>query len=117
MKYMPPIESMNPIARVVLDDKHEAQLFDNIKSAGSVHYKFLLIVFDDDTKRPVYIVASEVNEEAELFGNGSHYLGVFDESAHITLDASDGWGDQDIFFAEAIRRAAGVFGIPLDKLR
>jgi hypothetical protein len=114
VEYMPLVESMNRVGGAPLGDKHSALLFDNIKSAGSVQYAFLLCVFDDAKEEPVYVVASEVNEMAAALGGGSHYLGVFDGSGHANLGSSDDWGDPCKFFPEAIRLAAERFGIPME---
>ena len=115
MEYMPLVESMNRVGGAPLGDKHTALLFDNIKSAGSMQYAFLLGVFDDETQKPVYFVASEVNEMAATLGGGSHYLGVFDGSGHASLGSSDDWGDPRKFFPEAIRLAAERFGSKLEE--
>jgi hypothetical protein len=111
---MPAVESMNRVGGAPLGEKHTALLFDNIKSAGSVQYAFLLAILDNDTQEPVYFVASEVNTTAAAFGGGSHYLGVFDGSGHANLGSSDDWGDPRKFFPEAIRLAAQRFGVSVE---
>ena len=111
MKYMPRVESMNRVAGAPLGADHTAVLFDQIKSAGAVQYAFLVAVFDNQRKQPVYFVASEVNSMAQTLGGGSHYLGVFDEDGHANLGASDEWGDPNRFFPEALRIASEQFGI------
>ena len=114
MQYMPAVESMNRVGGAPLGEKHTALLFDNIKSAGSVQYAFLLAVFDNEKQEPVYFVASEVNTMAAAFGGGSHYLGVFDGSGHANLGSSDDWGDPRKFFPEAIRLAAERLGVSVE---
>jgi hypothetical protein len=114
VNYMPLVESMNRVAAAPLGDKHTALLFDTIKSAGAVQYTFLLGVFDNETQKPVYFVASEVNATAAVFAGGSHFLGVFDGTGHANLGSSDDWADPRKFFPEAIRLAAERFGVSLD---
>jgi hypothetical protein len=111
---MPVVESMNRVGGVPLCDKHTVLMFDDIKSAGSVQYSYLLGVFDNAKQEPVYFVASEVNEMASVLGGGSHCLGVFDGSGHANLGFSDDWGDPRKFFPEAMRIASERFGVPFE---
>lgn len=113
MRY-PLVESMNQISDAPLGDKYTVLLFDNIKSAGSVQYAFLLGVFDNATREPVYFVASEVNEMAAAIGDGSHFLGVFTGEIHANMGSSDDWGDPRKFFSKAIRLAEERFGVARD---
>jgi hypothetical protein len=113
VKYKPLVESINQVSSAPLGDKHTILLFDNIKSAGAIQYAFLLGVFDNAGKVPVYFVASEVNETASKLGGGSHFLGVFDGIGHRTMGSSDDWGDPRKFFPEAIRLASKHFGVPM----
>ena len=64
MLYMPLVESMNRVGGAPPGERHTALLFDHIKSAGAVRYAYLLAVFDNRTQKPVYFVASEVNQMA-----------------------------------------------------
>jgi hypothetical protein len=114
VKYMPLVESMNRVSGAPMGEKHTALLFDNIKSAGSVQYAFLLAVFDNEKQKPVYFVASEINSMAAAFGGGSHFLGVFDGSGHANFGSSDDWGDPSKFFPEAIRLAAAHIGVAVE---
>jgi len=111
VNYMPRVESMNRVAGAPLGEKHTVILFDEIKSAGSVEYAFLVAVFDNKSQQPVYFIASEVNSMAQTLGGGSHYLGVFDGNGHANRGASDDWGDPKKFFPEAIRIAEAAFGV------
>ncbi|MBE7464359.1 MAG: hypothetical protein HS116_12845 [Planctomycetes bacterium] len=112
MNYMPVVESMNRVGAGRLDEKRTAILFDKIKSAGSVQYSFLFIVFDNETQEPVYCVSSEVNAMQGSFGGGTHFLGVFDGAGHANHGSSDDWGDPRKFFQEALRLASEKFGVP-----
>ncbi len=112
MEYMPLTKSMNRVGGAPLGEKHTALLFDKVESAGSVQYAFLLVVFNNANREPVYFVASEVNQTVDTFGGGSHYLGVFTDAGHANLGSSDDWGDPGKFFPEALRMAAERFGVP-----
>jgi hypothetical protein len=111
---MPLVESMNRIGGAPLGEKYTVIMCDNIKSAGSVQYAYLLGVFDNAKQEPVYFVASEVNEMAAVLGGGSHCLGVFDGSGHGNMGFSDDWGDPRKFFPEALRIASERFGVPFE---
>lgn len=104
MRYAPAVKSANPIETRQLGDGHTAVLLDDIVSAGSVKYAFLLVLFDDATQEPVLFVASEVNRLAKL-GGGSHFLGVFDGNGHANMGVSDDWSDPDKFLTKAMNIA------------
>jgi hypothetical protein len=112
---MPLVESMNRVGGAPLGEKLTVLLFDNIKSAGSVQYSYLLAVYDNETQKPVYFVASEVNQMAAALGGGSHCLGIFDGSSHANMGFSDDWGDPLKFFPEAIRIATEHFGVATEQ--
>ena len=89
---------------------YTARLITDIKSLGSVEYTHILAVFDA-AGDPVYFVASEVNSMVAQLGGGTHFLGVFDGSGHVSLDNSDQWSDLETFAAEAVKIAKKQLGI------
>ncbi len=103
--YAPMVESMEKVGSVPIGDHHVAVLFDNIVSAGSVQYAFILAVYAAETQKAVYFVASEVNAMASVFGGGSHFLGVFDGGRHLNMGASDEWANLEKFYARALQIA------------
>jgi hypothetical protein len=117
MQYSPPVESMRSVARVKIDVDRYALLCDEVKASGNVQYTFLCCAFRRNEEHPEYIVSSEVNSTASTLGGGSHFLGVFSESGHATLNNSDAWSDRDTFFAEALRHLSLHYRVPLDVLR
>lgn len=114
MDYVPRVESMNRIGGGPLGDAHTVIMWDQIKSAGAVQYAYLVGVFENATEKPVFFVASEVNQMAGVLGGGSHCLGVFSGSGHAGLGFSDDWGDPRKFFPEALRIVSERFGVPFD---
>lgn len=106
----PAIVSANQIGELSLGQNHRILFLDNIHSAGSVRYAFILAIYDT-AQKPVYFLASEVNQMATSFGGGSHFFGVFDGEVHANLGASDDWGDPHKFFPQAVRTAAKRFGV------
>lgn len=115
LKYAPAVVSANVVAHAPLGAKYTMQLLDNIKSAGEIQYTFLLMVFDNAIRRPVYCVSSEVNAMAAVLRDGSHYLCTFSGEIHGNLGGSDDWGDPRKFFPEAMRIAAEHFGVNPDE--
>ncbi len=94
MYYAPAIGDATPVKRIPLvTGKHTAVLLDNIESKGPVEYRFILAVFDDETRKPCLLVASEVNALAKELGGGSHFLCVFPGDGHRNLGSSDDWAD------------------------
>jgi len=106
---------MNRVRRVQLGEEHTAILYDQIDSAGSVKYAFLVAVVENGKKEPIYYIASEVNQMAAVLGGGSHYLGVFDGSGHANLGAKNDWGNAHKFFREALRIAEEKFGEAIEE--
>jgi len=102
MKYAPRIASAKPMARYEVAGR-QAVLLGNIVSAGMVKYLYILVVYERDGE-PCLFVASEVNEEREAFGGGSHFLGVFPGDGHLNLGDSDEWANRERF----VERALGI---------
>jgi hypothetical protein len=102
---------MNRLSAAPLGSAHVAVSFDQIQSAGGIQYAYLVGVFDNATKQPVYFVSSEVNSMAEL-GGGSHFLCVFNGDTHANCGSSDDWGDAEKFFARAMSMVEEKFGDP-----
>lgn len=114
MLYMPMVKSSNLVGEFPLGPAHTVRMFDNIRSAGSIQYTYLVGVFDNASQDPVYFVASEVNSMAAVMGGGSHCLGLFEGEGHASMGFSDDWGDPRKFFPQAIEIVSEKFKVPLD---
>jgi hypothetical protein len=110
MNYAPVIKSAQPKQRFQIG-KHTAVLLGDIERAGSVEYRFIMVVFDGDTQKPCFFVASEVNSMAQTLGGGSHFLGLFDGDGHANCGTSDDWADEGKFTAEALKIVREKFGV------
>jgi hypothetical protein len=109
----PAVESMNRIGGTSLGPNHTMLCFDQIKSVGPMKYTFILAVYDNRTREPVYFVTSEENPTRHIHGGPSHFLSIFDVPGHCTLAASDEFADADRFFPEAMRLVSARFGVDL----
>ena len=105
------IESATLRERVPLGEEHLALLYDQVVSAGSIEYRFVVVVFAHDAEAPCLFVTSEVNAMAAELGGGSHFLCVFADDTHFNLGNDDAWADPDRFFSESLRVAAERLGI------
>lgn len=103
MNYMPAIKSADPVERFRFAG-HTAVLLDNIVSAGSIGYRYVLVVCDGADK-PCLCVASEVSELAAELGGRSHFLDLFPGDGHENYGSSDDWADRAKFAARAIEMA------------
>ena len=110
MNYAPAVESANRLASTPLGPDHTMAMFDQIKAAGRIQYAFLVGVFENKTKQPVYFVSCELNTMPEL-GGGSHFLCTFDGDGHGNCGASDDWGDSEKFFKRAKQMVQQRFGV------
>jgi len=111
LKYAPAVVSADRVHEAPLGPKHTMLLFDDIQAEGEIQYAFLLAVFDNAIRKPVYYVSSEVNAMASVLHDGSHYLCTFSAEGHWNRGGSDDWGDPDKFFLQAIYLAAEHFGV------
>ncbi len=103
MNYIPAIKSATPVAEFEIAG-HTALLFDEIVSAGSIQYLYILAVYTPNDE-PCLFIASEVNGMQQRFGGGSHFLGLFPGDGHLNLGDSDEWADRDQFVAKALKLA------------
>jgi hypothetical protein len=103
MVYGPAIAGGVPIRRIALPTgKHFAVLFDDIKSASMIEYRYILATFANGSKEPCLFVTSEVNKMAELDDGGSHFLCGFIDDQHVNYGSSDDWADVDKFEQKAL---------------
>jgi len=100
LNYMPAITAAEPVAQYSVAGLN-AVLLDNIRSAGAIGYRFILVVYAA-TGEPCLFVASEVNAMAAELGGGSHFLGVFPGDSHENHGSSDDWANRDLFVKSAL---------------
>jgi hypothetical protein len=110
MKYVPAIKSAKPRKKFELG-AYSAVLLGDIESLGSVKYKFIMVLYDQ-TQKPCYFIASEVNDMAQSIGGGSHFLGVFDGNGHANCGSSNDWADESNFTAKTHELIRVKFQIP-----
>jgi len=103
MPYAPAITSATPVAQFEVAG-HTAVLLDEIVSAGSIQYLYILVVYATDGE-PCLFIASEANAMQHRFGGGSHFLGVFRDGSHLNLGDSDEWADREQFVEKALEIA------------
>ena len=121
MDYEPPIFKANEVKRIpLLTGRHTAILLNNISAGGSILYRFILCVIENDTQEPCFYVASELStanatrmqyilamsgkwDEAEKEGSISYCLGIFPGSGHENHGFSEEWGDQEEFERAAMK--------------
>ena len=99
--YAPHIKSAKLLHRYRLAP-YTFALFGDIEQQGLIEYLYVLVAFKDGDHSPRLFVAAEVNEVAQHFGGGSHFLGIFDEEGHANMGAADEWGDLERFTEEAL---------------
>jgi hypothetical protein len=103
MDYIPNIVDAVCLKRITLPTKkHYAVLLDEIESDSLIEYRFLLVVFDDETDTVCLIVSSEVNAMVTESEHDSYFLGLFNNTGHINTGASDDWGDLPKFEKGAV---------------
>ncbi|WP_372713609.1 hypothetical protein [Ilyobacter sp.] len=99
LEYCPLINKAEYHSSYNIGERLIAISMDNIPVRGAVQYKYVVMVWDKVSKKPVYFITSE----SSPFNKGLQFLGVFEEGpfTHGNLGASDIWKNQDSFIAEA----------------
>lgn len=88
-----------------------AVLFAEIESVGAMEYLFILALLEEGAPEPRLFITSEVNAMAGVFGGGSHFLGLFDQTGHANMGASDEWAERERFTTKALALAAERLGV------
>jgi hypothetical protein len=108
MPYFPVIASANPRRRYLFGE-YQALLLDEVRSAQTIQYYFILIVFRGQDEVPCLAVASEYSAAES---DAAPFLGVFPGDGHLNLGNSPDWLVLDKFAAEAVRVALNHLGLP-----
>ena len=100
LEYYPLIKKAEYHSSYTIGERLIAISMDNIPRRRTVHYKYIVMIWDKYLKEAIYFIASESNS----FNKEVQFLGVFGDefSTHINLGASDLWKDQNSFITEAI---------------
>ena len=96
--YQPRIRTAQP-RRHYAFGQYRATFYDQIVSEGRIGYEFVIAVFDNLSKEPVFFVTSERGAE-----EGVYFLCTFDEERHSNFGDSPKWADAAIFEPEALER-------------
>lgn len=123
MNYEPYFVEANEVKRISLATaKHTAILLDNILNSGSVMYRFILRVIENDTQKPCFYVTAEMLlvgavgeqvlgamwnrwDEVEKVGEVSYFIGVFPGDGHESMLCSPKWRNRDLFEKVALEIA------------
>lgn len=108
MPYFPMIASAEPRRRYRFG-VYEAVLLGDIRSAQTVQYHYVLIVFRGREQMPCLAVASEYSDPGS---QAEPFLGVFPGEGHLNLGMSGDWLDPEKFAAKAVAVALGHLGLP-----
>jgi hypothetical protein len=109
MAYFPAIKSADPRRKYVFGG-YTAVLLDRVRSAQTVQYNFVLLVFrdGDDSGLPCLALASEYSDDES---RRMPFLGLFPGDGHANLGASAEWLDLEAFARESMRVAAEHLGV------
>lgn len=83
--------------------------YNNLRSSGAVHYRYLAAVYVGDTMFPLFMVTAETSELLAVEGKGAWALGVFRPQGHAMVDISDDYGSWHPFVAAAMELIAAEF--------
>jgi hypothetical protein len=92
-QYLPPIEYGEQVESIGGAPGLRVVFYNNLRSIGSVHYRYLATVYVGDTMFPLFMVTAETSELLALEGKGEWALGVFRPEGHTAADISDDYGN------------------------
>ena len=108
MKETPTITNATVVKKAsFMTDRHTAVLLKDIEAHGSVKYRFIFAVFEDQATQPCLMVTSEVIAITTSPKSGSHLLCLFTGGIGEELGASNDWSDIEKFEKAAVDLAAG----------
>ena len=108
---------------------HQAILVESPESIGPIKYKYVFIVYDDKSDKPVLFITSEKNQmQAELLeiveknspelvpniDPKKYFLGIFQDGVHSNVGGSIDWGDPMKFELKALNLAKELLNYPED---
>jgi hypothetical protein len=117
--YTPVVKSLKCIRRYRLAP-FSFQLFSEIENFTQIEgmtmkpieYLYILAAYQDGETQACLFVASEKNQMDGWNGTqASHFLGVFTDSKHINLGASNDWADLELFTTRALSVAVEHLGL------
>ena len=100
VEYYPLINKAEYHSSFAIGEKLIAISIDNIPKGGAVQYKYIVMVWDKLSKKPIYFITSE----SSSFNKGLQFLGIFEDGpfAHSNLGNSDLWKNQNSFISKAL---------------
>lgn len=101
-QYLPSIEYGEKVESLGGAPGLRVVFYNNLRSSGVVHYRYLATVYVGDTMFPLFMVTAETSERLALEGKGEWALGVFRPEGHATADISDEYGNWYSFKAAAM---------------
>lgn len=101
-EYFPPIEYGEKVQSIGGSPGLRVVFYNNLRSTGAVHYRYLATVYQGDTMFPLFMVTAETSDLLALEGKGEWALGVFRPEGHATVDISDDYGNWFSFLHAAM---------------
>jgi hypothetical protein len=101
-QYLPPIEYGEIVESVGGAPGLRVVYYNNLRSSGTVHYRYLAAVYVGDTMFPLFMVTAESSPMLVLEGKGEWALGVFRPEGHATVDFSEDYGSWHPFVVAAM---------------
>ncbi|MDB5294786.1 MAG: hypothetical protein JWO31_769 [Phycisphaerales bacterium] len=109
MSYFPMIKSARTV-RVYEFGEHSAVLLDNVRSAQTIQYFYVLLVFRGREDLPCFAVASEWSDDVSRW---EPFLGAFPGDGHQNLGASVDMLDREKFASAAMSVVTERLGVPM----
>jgi hypothetical protein len=95
---------------------YEALVLDNIHSKDPVDYYYILALYQDGVKDPIFFVTSEAVPTPSAGKDLAPVVCTYEGDRRIEGDASSSWEDYRRFVAHAFQLVAQKYALPVESL-
>jgi tetratricopeptide (TPR) repeat protein len=113
--YIPSIVTAT-LKKQISVDKFSATIIGDIQSTGSIKYKYILLLHEENSSEPFYYLSLEVNNLFLEVGGNQFFLCAFDEGNHLNFGGFEGDATIENFTKAALGKIAERFSIPLEDM-
>lgn len=113
--YIPSIVTASLKKQLTIDN-FSATIIGDIQSTGSIKYKYILLLHEEDLLEPFYYLSLEENNLFLEVGGNQFFLCAFDKGNHLNYGGFETEATIENFTKAALEKISVRFNIPIDKM-
>ncbi|NHJ40056.1 MAG: tetratricopeptide repeat protein [Asgard group archaeon] len=113
--YIPSIVAASLKKQLAIEN-YSVTIIGDIQSAGTIKYKFILMLYEGDSLEPSYYLSLEENNLFLDLGGNQFFLCAFDKGNHLNFGGFEAEATIYNFTKVALEKIAFRFNIPMDKM-